>query len=99
MIAISQIGIDFLLLLFYTERMSKFNHLKLSGVIAQSGLTQKEISERLGIHYNTVSGWANGRSPHPDKLYALLFALGWDVEQVERQRLTDWYELNEAIPA
>lgn len=74
--------------------MSEFNHLKLSGVIAQSGLTQKEISERLGIHYNTVSAWANGRSPHPDKLYTLLFALGWDEERLKQERLIDWYAPN-----
>jgi transcriptional regulator with XRE-family HTH domain len=79
--------------------MSNFNHLKLSGAIAQSGMTQIEISEKLGVHYNTISAWANGRSPHPDKLYDLLFVLGWDAEQLKQERLVDWYAPNEATPA
>ena len=89
----SQIGIDILSANRYTFVMSEFIYLKLSGAIAQSGMTQKEISQKLGIHYNTVSGWANGRSPHPDKLYSLLFVLGWDNEQIEKERLVDWYTI------
>jgi len=79
--------------------MSKFNHPKLSAEIARSGLTQIQISERLGVHYNTISAWANSKSPHPDKLYNVLRVLGWDCEAIANEPLGEWYLVNEATPA
>jgi transcriptional regulator with XRE-family HTH domain len=78
--------------------MSKFNHSKLSAEIARSGLTQIKIGERMGVHYNTISAWANNKSPHPDKLYNLLSVLGWDSEAIANEPMGEWYLINGATP-
>ena len=80
---------------FTIDNMStKFNSPKLSAEIARAGITQREIAETMGIHHNTVSGWANGRPPHPEKLYKVLRLLGWDTEQLKNERLSEWYLMN-----
>ena len=79
--------------------MSKFNYPKLSAEIARSGLTQREISERMGVHYNTISAWANGKSPRPEKLYSVLGVLGWDSKAIANEPIGEWYLISEATPA
>lgn len=71
-----------------------FNHLKLAGVIAESGKQQAEIAAALGIHYNTVSAWATGqRPPRPEALYSVLRFVGWPDERIAELRLADFYPL------
>lgn len=74
------------------QRKHQFNHSKLAGVIAESGKKQNEISNALGIHYNTVSAWVNGRRYlEPDRLYRVLRLVGWSNEQISGLRMIDFY--------
>lgn len=73
---------------------SGFNHLKLSGAIAESGKLQNEIAAALDVHYNTISAWATGqRSPRPGDLYRCLRVIGWTDERIADLRMTDFYPL------
>lgn len=54
-------------------------------------MTQGEVADRLGVHYNTISAWVNSKPPRPDKLIKVLRLVGMTDEQLEEQRLTDWY--------
>jgi transcriptional regulator with XRE-family HTH domain len=52
--------------------------LKLKGIISESGVSQNEAAERIGVHYNTISAWVGCRSePRPSRLIELLVALDW----------------------
>ena len=75
--------------------MSNFNYLKLAGAIAESGKSQNELSEQLGVHYNTISAWVNGRAdPTPLKLFDTLRAIGWQDNILKDQFIVDWYFTN-----
>ena len=57
--------------------------LKLSAVIAQIGITQKELAERFGVTQQTVSNWVNGVSePSASQLQELSRLSGIDAMDI-----------------
>lgn len=57
--------------------------IKLSAVIAQIGITQKELAERFGVTQQTVSNWANGVSePSASQLQELSRLSGIDAMDI-----------------
>lgn len=71
--------------------MDGFNSLKLNGIIAESGTSQNDAAKLIGVHYNTISAWVNGRAePRPKQLIRLLKKLGCDVDTI---RLVDFWQV------
>ena len=57
--------------------------IKLSAVIAQIGITQKELAERFGVTQQTVSNWVNGVSePRASQLQELSRLSGIDAMDI-----------------
>ena len=57
--------------------------IKLSAVIAQIGITQKELAERFGVTQQTVSNWVNGVSePSASQLQELSRLSGIDAMDI-----------------
>ena len=63
-------------------------------------MKKQHIASCLNIASPRLSEKLHGRIyMYPDELIAILSIVGWTDEQLNQERLTDWYELNEAIPA
>ena len=57
--------------------------IKLAAVIAQIGITQKELAERFGVTQQTVSNWVNGVSePSGSQLQELSRLSGIDAMDI-----------------
>ena len=57
--------------------------IKLSAVIAQIGITQKELAERFEVSQQTVSNWVNGVSePSASQLQELSRLSGIDAMDI-----------------
>lgn len=57
-------------------------------LLAASGMSGRELSQRLGFSHGTVSHWATGRRlPSPEDMASLLTLLG--IKGQEKQRLID----------
>jgi len=57
--------------------------IKLRAVIAQIGITQKELAERFGVTQQTVSNWVNGVSePSASQLQELSRLSGIDAMDI-----------------
>ncbi|MBQ8920232.1 MAG: helix-turn-helix transcriptional regulator [Acidaminococcaceae bacterium] len=74
------------------------------------GWTQKDLGDRLGVKFNTVSGWENGVSePLQDQLFMMASLFGISINDlfpptvisnhlldIEKDLLTDFRKLNPA---
>ena len=54
-------------------------------------MTQNEVAEKMGLHYNTISAWVNSKAPRPVQLIQVLRVVGMDEDTLQEQRLLDWY--------
>ena len=70
-----------------------FNYNKLAGAIREAGMTQREVAAAMGLSYNTINNWCNGRSePTVDKFIQVLVTIGWDERRIQNEtRLLDWW--------
>ncbi len=71
-------------------------------MIKKSGLTQKEVSEKMKIRQATISGWSNGEIiPRLDNAYELAKLLNCKIddliEEDQEQKKTVSYEEIEEI--
>ena len=55
--------------------------------IGQSGLSQREIAERAGIDYRTISAWVCGKThPRLNQLYEVCKVLGITIDELTERR-------------
>lgn len=56
----------------------------------QLNLSQRELAEKSGIGFRTITAYETGeRFPHPAQLYKLAKALGVSTEYLEKDEITD----------
>ena len=68
---------------------------KLNNIIDNSGLKRQLIASELGLAQPRLSEKLHGRVYlFPDELIQILRVIGWTDEQLEQERLTDWYLIN-----
>jgi transcriptional regulator with XRE-family HTH domain len=70
----------------------RFNEQRFNELIDSSGLSQGEIDKRMGVASGLTSKYTRGvRNPSPYQLYRFFDAIGLTAEQVEAERLVDWF--------
>lgn len=72
---------------------------RLSNILYEKHMTQKELAERIGVSAPTVSAWCNGsKSPRLDKIDMICDVLGLTRDDIlgtgpKQEPDTDWKEL------
>ena len=72
---------------------------KYSGIkakLVRKGITQADLAQKLGVHYNTVSNWLNGgTSPDMETVISILEKLGHDRDEIMSMKLGDLIDVEE----
>ena len=73
----------------------------LVSAIEQSGLTKADTARKLGVTAQAVNSVIKTRTPKPPTLAAVLFACGWNIEEIGDLTLLEVYgnDLYSKIPA
>lgn len=81
--------------LWYYHAMSDFNHERFQTEVESRGISFNQLDVMVGRSKGMAYKYATqGNIPKPKLLYRYLLAIGFTENELESERLIDWYPLN-----